>query len=128
MPKIKNILIFGGLGIAMILIYVFFIKKSTVDTPLTSSTPISTEGSPDLNSGVGNPSLTQDFLSLLLSVKSIKLDDTIFSDSAFLSLQDSSITLVPDGTEGRKNPFAPIGVDNVSTLLTSTPSIPVGAH
>ena len=65
----------------------------------------------------------QDFLSLLLNVKSIKLDSTIFDDPAFLSLYDSSITLTPDGTEGRVNPFAPLGAD-VVVAVTPTCILP----
>ena len=119
-PKIKNIIIFTSIGIAIILIYVFFIKKSPDQAPLVSSVPVAV--SPGANSASvldGASSITQDFLSLLLSVKSIKLDDAVFSDPVFLSLQDSSILLVPDGTEGRPNPFAPIGIENIVTTPVS---------
>ncbi len=108
--KIKNIIIFVGVAIALVLVYIFFIKKSpTADTALTSS------GVPITNS-VGTKASTEetaqiskDFISLLLSVKSIKLDDSILKNSAFVSLKDSSIVLMQDGNEGRLNPFAPIG-------------------
>ena len=62
--------------------------------------------------------VAKDFLTLLLSVKNIKLDDAIFFDVAFNSLHDSSITLIPDGTEGRPNPFAQFGNDNVAPVVT----------
>ena len=60
---------------------------------------------------------------VLLNVKNIKLDDSIFSDIAFSNLRDSSITLIPDGTEGRPNPFAPIGSD-ASVAPVNNSSVP----
>jgi predicted permease len=115
-PKIKNIIIFTGIAIIFISIYIFFIKGDEPENNLVSS-PGTTSfvGSNTKNTTIldQSPALAQDFLSLLLNVRNIKLDDTIFSDSAFNSLRDSSIVLVPDGNEGRPNPFAPLGTDNV---------------
>ena len=111
MPKIKNIIIFIIIGAIFVLIYIFFIKQSSPDTAtLISSLPSSTVSNTaeDQNSLV-----TQKFLTLLLSVKNIRLDDAIFSNNAFISLRDSSIILTPDGNEGRINPFAPLGSDTI---------------
>lgn len=94
------------------MIYIYFIKPSSPTAALVSSSPTPTVGSTVASSA--DPLVAQEFLTLLLSVKNIKLDDTIFSDRAFNSLHDSSITLIPDGTEGRPNPFAPIGTDVVA--------------
>jgi hypothetical protein len=119
-PKVKNIIIFSVLGLALVLVYIFFIKKTPEDTASIVSTspaaeesvlPVSTEPT-----GVG-----EGFLSLLLSVKSIKLDDTIFSGPAFASLKDSSIVLVQEGNEGRPNPFAPIGYE--ASFLSAAPTV-----
>ena len=112
--KVKNIIIVGGVGVALILIYFFFIRQAPNQPALTTSLPTSSNVLPNTNTSNQNPSITQDFLSLLLSVKSIKLDDAVFSDLAFKSLADSSILLTPDGTEGRPNPFAPIGTDSIA--------------
>ncbi len=121
MPKIRNIIIFVAIAAALILIYVFFIKPSSSDqTNLVSSTPMSATASPSVN---GTPLVTEDFLNLLLSVKNIKLDDSIFADPAFSSLHDSSITLVPDATTGRPNPFAQFGNDVVPTVPATTPPV-----
>lgn len=113
MLKPKNIIIFIGAGAILVLLYVFFIKKSPETTGLvsTSSNPVTAlTTSDDTISADANDALgTKDFLAILLNVKNIKLDDRIFSDIAFTSLRDSSIVLTPDGTEGRANPFAPIG-------------------
>ncbi len=50
----------------------------------------------------------QDLISLLLELKSITLDESIFSNPSFQSLQDFSQELVPEPV-GRINPFAPLG-------------------
>ncbi len=133
MPKIKNIIIFLAIGVAFVLIYIFFIKPKPPVPALVSSPGISVV--PDTSAGSANGKITQDFLNLLLSVKSVKLDDSIFSDSAFTSLHDSSITLTPDATQGRINPFAPLGAElpvagvatPVAGLSGSTPPPTSGA-
>lgn len=118
MPKIKNIIIFLAIGTAFVLIYIFFIKPSTDNAPTLISSG-ETATIPDIPAENADETITQDFLSLLLNVKNIRLNDAIFSDSAFASLHDSSIVLVQDGNEGRINPFAPIGND-VTTPLSPT--------
>jgi hypothetical protein len=117
--KIKNIILFTVIAAALILAYVFFFKKAPEQAPLVSSSgvPVLPAVSSDQTSEIG-----RDFLSVLLNVKNIRLNDSIFSDSAFLSLHDSSILLIPTAneTEGRPNPFAPIGSDITATVTTST--------
>ncbi|MBI2630796.1 hypothetical protein HYW73_01080 [Candidatus Nomurabacteria bacterium] len=56
--------------------------------------------------------IAENFLTLLLSVRNISLNDSIFDEMAWSNLKDSSIVLIPDGTEGRPNPFAPLGYDS----------------
>ena len=109
MSKLKYIIIAIVVIIILIFSYFFLFKKSQSDQPnLASSSGVdaSTGATSDVTNGIAD-----DFLALLLNVKSINLDDSIFSDPVFIGLHDSSILLVPDGTEGRPNPFAPIGVD-----------------
>lgn len=120
-PKIKNIIIFVTVAAVFFLIYLFVIKPSPEDAGLVS-TPASL---PDVNgvpldTGMSEETsvVARDFLTLLLSVKNIKLESPIFSDPAFISLRDSSITLIPDGTEGRPNPFAQFGNDVVPAPIT----------
>jgi len=127
--KIINVIIFLAIAAGLFLGYVYFIKA-----PADQKTLISTQESslPDLNGknaenlAASNSLISKDFLALLLNVRNIKLDDAIFSDLAFNSLRDSSITLIPDGTEGRKNPFAQLGSDPVSVtpLLPLTCTLP----
>lgn len=119
MSKIKNILIFVAIGVVLVLVYIFFIKPAPEQAGLVSSTPATALPGADGSTTTSGVSIAaEDFLTLLLSVKNIKLDSSIFSDIAFNSLRDSSIVLVPDGTEGRPNPFAQFGNDNVRTTST----------
>ncbi|MEK7071418.1 MAG: hypothetical protein AAB943_00595 [Patescibacteria group bacterium] len=110
---------FVGIALVLTLAYLFFIKGDEEEAALVSS---STTAVPEnTNNSNVNSSLAQDFLSLLLNITSLKLDDSIFSDPAFLTLHDSSIILVPDGNEGRPNPFAPIGSDIIVTSPATLP-------
>jgi len=123
MPKVKNIIIFLLVFAIIVAAYIFFFKKPSQDngSALVSSTGSSAIATASPAGNMSADSATQDFLNLLLSVKEIKLDDSIFSDIAFQSLDGShSITLTPDGTEGRPNPFAPIGSDVVATPPASS--------
>jgi len=116
MSKIKNILIFLVIGVILVFVYLYFFK-STPEASLTSTSGnlvLPTTSATDVNLSIG-----KDFLTVLLNVKNIKLDDNIFSDLAFSSLHDSSILLIPDGTEGRPNPFAPIGSDLTASVVNS---------
>jgi preprotein translocase subunit SecG len=140
MSEIKNIIIFVVIITALVLIYIFFIKPSSSDqSNLVSSSGASLPNvnglSSETNAQNTSSLMTKDFLALLLNVKNIKLDDAILSDPAFSSLRDSSIILVPDGTEGRPNPFAQFGNDAVpvstgahsSSSSSSTSTTPVPA-
>ena len=142
MPKLRNILIFVIIAIIIVLLYVVFFNNKEDQASLipsaSPSLPITNDADAgSLNADVSsqaNDELSQGFLSLLLGVQGITLNDSIFkTGSAFYSLVDPNIVLVPDGTEGRANPFAPIGSDpsllpptsssttNSSTATNSTP-------
>ena len=59
-------------------------------------------------------------LTALNQLKTLKLDDSIFKDKTFVSLEDFSKPLSPEPV-GRINPFSPIGVENTITIkATST--------
>lgn len=118
MPKIRNILIFVIIAVILALIYFFIIKASPnqgslVSTPNTTLPDVN-GSSASSNTPADTSAVAKDFVTLLLSVQSIKLDDAIFSDPAFNGLHDSSITLTPDAVIGRPNPFAQFGADNVT--------------
>ena len=131
--KIKNIIIFIVIAIVLILVYVFFLKPTPTTPNLTTTSETGVATNVVASNNIGNTDINSDFLSTLLNVKNIKLDDSIFADTAFNSLKDSSIELIQDGTQGRPNPFAPIGVDNtlvpnngliVNSLTGQTQNLP----
>lgn len=77
----------------------FFAADDTTGPALTSNT-----------SGATTADLAeQELLSILLRLREINLDATVFEDELFRSLQDFSQELRPEPV-GRNNPFAPIGV------------------
>lgn len=121
-PKIKNTVLFIVILVVLSLIYFFFFGRKTEEPTLVSAVP----GAPATVSGSPTPlPAAGEFLPVLLNIQSIKLDDSIFSDPAFLSLRDSSIELIPDGNEGRPNPFAPIGSDvDTAPLAPETQPVP----
>jgi len=71
--KAKNLIIFLAVALLVILVYVFFLRKSPQEEPLLTSS--GTEASP----AQGDSLIGQDFLTLLLSVKNITLDDSILT-------------------------------------------------
>ncbi len=73
--------------------YTYFFAPTT-EAPLTV-TQVSLASEPD-----------QELIGLLLELKGIHLNETIFSDSIFASLIDFSKELVSEPI-GRSNPFAP---------------------
>ncbi len=110
--QIRNIIIFVGIGLVFVFIYFTFIKGNGGEVPVLVGTgaPVATTSKTN-TTPQKEAEIAKDFLTLLLNVKNITLNDAIFSDVAFTSLRDSSILLIPDGNEGRPNPFAPIGTD-----------------
>ncbi|MEK9182455.1 MAG: hypothetical protein AAB809_00060 [Patescibacteria group bacterium] len=129
--KTKNIIIFSSIAVIFVLIYIFFVDEDQPEPGLVSSSATTVvSSSPDsvMQDAINGSqsSIAKDFLALLLNVKNIRLDDTIFSDKAFNSLRDSSIILIPPGNEGRPNPFAPIGTDSIEAQAnTNTVAPPV---
>ncbi|MCF7834087.1 MAG: hypothetical protein K9L98_00940 [Candidatus Pacebacteria bacterium] len=115
-PLIKNSIIVFVIAILGVGGYMYFSGGSTEET---SSGLVSTTGEV---TGLPDASVAgTQFLNLLLSVQSIKLDDSLFNKKAFITLRDSTVTLVNDNNEGRPNPFAPIGNDIAEPI--SKPSL-----
>lgn len=112
MANIKNVIIFVIIAVVIFGGYWYFLKPSPEDkaTLVSSAGTTAAPAAPSANSPASGAA-AQKFLSLLLNVKNIKLEDGIFSDPAFLNLRDSSIVLNPEGNEGRINPFAKLGTD-----------------
>ena len=105
-PIMKKFIIGVVIAIVLVFIYTKFFKSNTPTGTLSSSTTTTTPVvGTDINTQVGG-----ELLSTLLNLKTIKLNDQIFSSPLFSSLTDFTITL-GSGVEGRPNPFAPIGTD-----------------
>jgi len=68
--------------------------------------PASPNASPELAS----PIVGQNILNLVAKLQTVSIDQSFFSSPLFTSLKDSSTTLFPE-SQGRSNPFAPIGVE-----------------
>ena len=119
--KIKKIIIIVIIFVLIIAIYFIFFKKEKKLPSLTSNinlTPASIE------SGGSRSEAGREFLTTLLSLKQLRLDETLFANPAFSNLHDFSIILIPEGNEGRPNPFAPLGVDiSNSPILSPAPSL-----
>lgn len=60
-----------------------------------------------------------DLLSLLLDIRSVKLDGSIFTKETFNSLEDFGQEIIPE-LIGRENPFAPIGSEPATTDKSKT--------
>lgn len=92
-------------------------KQSTADN---SSLSIGTDPN-----ALALKTANEGYLNLLLNLKSIRLDTAFFTSSSFRSLVDFSIPILPEGNEGRPNPFVPIDQNGTTTTDTNTNSMPV---
>jgi len=101
--KYKNITLFVVILLVLFLGYWFFFRGGDSGTSvLVQNAPQAGESR---QSEVG-----RELLVLLLDLKGIVLDERLFSDPAFRSLQDFGQELIPEAP-GRPNPFAPLGVN-----------------
>ncbi len=64
-----------------------------------------------LNESIEAETTSEDVVALVTKLKDLKIDKTIFSNEAFLSLVDFSSIISPE-EQGRPNPFAPIGAED----------------
>jgi len=120
---LKNALMFVGIGVILVLVYVFLIKKDAPEENLTTTSNIPITNT-DIKTALDNDNLldielAQEIIAALSSVKSISLEDSIFSSIAFKSLVDGTIPLDATNDEGRPNPFAPIGVENFAPSVNT---------
>ena len=109
----------GGIVAVLLLGYVYFAYFSGSSTPALTSTD------------TANTALSQSLLLTLQNLQTIKLDNSIFSDSAFVSLTDFGVTIPPQ-TVGNPDPFLPSVTKSTGTTAGSNtlPAIklPTGGH
>ena len=91
------------LGITMLLVCFFAYQYWVVAETENDSQLISTKN--DSTVVVGD-----EMLQLLSELKTLTLDESIFTDKVFQNLEDFSMKLQPQPA-GRNNPFSPIGTD-----------------
>lgn len=100
LKKYKTTLLIIAIVIIAFIAYGFLFGGEKDDNLLTSDSALE---NPDSAGAV----VESDMLTLLLDIRSIKLDKSIFSDEAFKSLEDFGQDIVPEPI-GRENPFAPV--------------------
>lgn len=104
--EIKNIVVFVAILGGLYFAYTFFFKDN--------SAAITTIGPSGAGGEIGG-----DILPTLLEIKDIRLDQSIFADPVFKSLQSFSVEL-PKEESGRPNPFSSVG--QVSANVVNTPT------
>jgi hypothetical protein len=99
--KYKKIIVVIVLVVVGFVVYSYLFKNDKQDQLILNS------------AGVVNANQTyagREIVVLLSDLRSIKLNDDIFSNPAFKKLIDFSLPISSE-PKGRNNPFAPIGVD-----------------
>ena len=99
--RTRKILIFALVFVGAFFIYTFFFTGNSSKPVLNAEKPLLQQENVK----------GKELLKVLLSLNNIKLDEEIFSSSLFASLEDFTIVLPDIGVSGRKNPFAPIGLE-----------------
>ncbi len=118
MDILKNKWVTMGIGGVVLLALVYYVWTSAASTPLLS------------NGTEGTSPLSQEILTSLGQLHTIKLDPAIFTDPVFVSLTDFGVTIPPQNA-GRRNPFAPVGATSPSSGATTpvapaAPTTPAG--
>ena len=85
----------------------YALSGSSAPSPTLTTTDVSGAGVAD-----------QGLVSTLLALRAAKLDGTILSDPAFLSLKDFSTQILPEPV-GRVDPFAPLSVAPASSASST---------
>ena len=83
-----------------------------------SSAPAPTLTTTTVAGATGSDSQDGDLVSTLLALRAVKLDGTILSDPAFVSLKDFSTQIVSEPV-GRDDPFAPLSVAPSNTASST---------
>lgn len=115
----KRVKIFAIVIIALALL-VWIFSSMGGKTPQAPDTGLSSSLGAIGPSPVAGQSGGSEFATLLSSVKSITIDDSIFANPAFKALRDHPINVGTD-VVGRSNPFAPVGTDGAD--LSSAPIV-----
>lgn len=111
----QNKLLTGAVSAATVALLYYFFFMSGTPAPILS------------NTGGGESPITQSLLVTLSSLHTLKLDGSLFTDPAFVSLTDFGVVIPPESV-GRHNPFAPIVTPSGTAAQTvSTLKLPTSA-
>ncbi|MEK7098321.1 MAG: hypothetical protein AAB908_00305 [Patescibacteria group bacterium] len=77
-------------------------------------------GAPVLLQAQPASAVDSDVVTILLQLRAVSLSGTIFTDPAFMSLQDFGSEIVPEPV-GRPNPFAPLQGSGSAAATSSAP-------
>lgn len=118
--SLRNVLIFVGIAVALGVVYFIFFQggNNTPQSTSTLSSSARTSTTTPLNASASTTAGST-LLTLLGRVSNLTLNDDIFSNPSFQTLQDISITIPAVEVRGRRNPFAPAGSQGV---LSATPA------
>jgi len=105
----------GGIIVVLLAGYVYFAYFAGSSAPTLSS------------SDTANTALSQNLLVTLQNLQTIKLDDSIFSDPAFISLTDFGVTISPEAV-GNPDPFLPLTGTAAASGNSSSIKLPPGTH
>lgn len=116
MDIVKNKWVIGGIGAVVVLGLSYYLWSSAGSSALLTS------------SADGASPLSQEILTTLGQLHTIRLDASVFTDPVFVSLNDFSTTIPPQQA-GRRNPFAPVGASfgtpsGASSAPAVLPAIP----
>ncbi|MEI6864155.1 MAG: hypothetical protein WCK46_02180 [Candidatus Adlerbacteria bacterium] len=89
----KNKMVTGGVILAVLLLLGMLFFSGNTNTPTLSSSADPSE-----------PSVSRDLLVTLSNLHTLRLDGSIFSNPAFVSLTDYGV-IIPPQPVGRRNPF-----------------------
>lgn len=121
---IRNIII--GLFVAIVLVAGYAFVNGNPDVPTDSGTLSSIVNSDTY--GQIKETDTQlanaDILRILGNIRTIALDDEIFSNPVFAMLEDSRFRIPAPGPAGRPNPFLPIGFDFAANSQFQNETLP----
>lgn len=122
--KLPIILIPVVLIVVGVLVYFFVFKNNNSGTAAQPSGLVSTntgaiQGVAGQNTTASSQTGSQ-VVQILRNLSVIRLDDAVFQNPAFAYLSDISITLPPPINQGRRNPFATVGVDAATATSGSS--------
>lgn len=115
------------IGIAVLAAVAIWYGMSQTSSSATTIVTSSAAGTSNVPGGAVTPGPvdkdTQQILEILLALRAVKLDETLFSNQAFISLKDFSTQIIPEPV-GRPDPFAPLGVIASPVSVTAGTPLP----